>query len=365
MLPETVFANETELIVQVNPDISDGGEFSNYGWIGKESILGVIVQGELKDQGNLLIKTKGTFKNSAYEVEREETAKLDVGNQKHLFILDYPFSYDVIYQTTVIHGDMTKIVKWIPLSSKGGQVEISQEVPIQIEEIKYESPENSVELHSHNDDIVSLVLYFQKESQNSGKISFEGKYLESYLNRNSCIGLSHCNSDPLLYNIPIRIDHYYDDEKFNIGVSQKGLFSWSKKIVAEADKDFEIRLFYKTKWEQDVKPFKISELEFPKQIPEKENLKQTKIPDWVKNNAKWWAGGQVDDSTFVQGIGFLIKEKIIGIDSLPDQDSDVAEQKVPDWIRNNAGWWADGRISEGDFLKGIKFLVEKGIVQVK
>ena len=89
-----------------------------------------------------------------------------------------------------------------------------------------------------------------------------------------------------------------------------------------------------------------------------------KVPEWVKNNAKWWADGQVDDSTFTQGIGFLIKEKIIGIASLPEQASDVAEQKVPDWIKNNAGWWADGMISEDDFIKGIKYLVESGIIKV-
>lgn len=91
---------------------------------------------------------------------------------------------------------------------------------------------------------------------------------------------------------------------------------------------------------------------------------QKQVPDWVKNNAKWWSEGQVDDSTFTQGIGYLIKEKIIGIDSLPEQASDVAEQKVPDWIRNNAKWWADGMISEDDFMMGIKYLVEQGIIQV-
>ena len=91
----------------------------------------------------------------------------------------------------------------------------------------------------------------------------------------------------------------------------------------------------------------------------------SKIPPWLKNNAKWWSDGTVDDSTFTQGIGFLIKEQIVGIDSLPEQTSDVAEQKVPDWIKNNAGWWADGMISEDDFIKGIKYLVEKRIIPVE
>ena len=32
------------------------------------------------------------------------------------------------------------------------------------------------------------------------------------------------------------------------------------------------------------------------------------VPDWIKNNAGWWAEGQIDDQTFVNGIQFLIKE---------------------------------------------------------
>jgi hypothetical protein len=37
------------------------------------------------------------------------------------------------------------------------------------------------------------------------------------------------------------------------------------------------------------------------------------IPDWIKNNAGWWANGDIDDDSFVQGIQFLIKEGIMKI----------------------------------------------------
>ncbi len=39
------------------------------------------------------------------------------------------------------------------------------------------------------------------------------------------------------------------------------------------------------------------------------------IPDWIKNNAGWWADGSIDDNSFVEGIQFLIKEGIINISS--------------------------------------------------
>ena len=37
------------------------------------------------------------------------------------------------------------------------------------------------------------------------------------------------------------------------------------------------------------------------------------IPQWIKNNAAWWADGQIDDNTFVQGIQFLITSGIMKI----------------------------------------------------
>ena len=35
------------------------------------------------------------------------------------------------------------------------------------------------------------------------------------------------------------------------------------------------------------------------------------IPEWIKNNAVWWAEGQIDDNSFATGIEFMIKEGII------------------------------------------------------
>ncbi|MDH3203098.1 MAG: tetratricopeptide repeat protein, partial [Nitrosopumilus sp.] len=41
--------------------------------------------------------------------------------------------------------------------------------------------------------------------------------------------------------------------------------------------------------------------------------KSVEIPEWIKNNAKWWVEGTIDDKAFVGGIQFLIKEGIIQI----------------------------------------------------
>ena len=39
------------------------------------------------------------------------------------------------------------------------------------------------------------------------------------------------------------------------------------------------------------------------------------IPDWIKVSAAWWAKGEIDDEVFVRGIEFMIKEKVIIMDS--------------------------------------------------
>ena len=86
------------------------------------------------------------------------------------------------------------------------------------------------------------------------------------------------------------------------------------------------------------------------------------VPNWVKNTAGWWASDQIPDSAFLQGIQFLIKEKII-IVQIPDVDSEVVEE-VPGWVKNTAGWWAEDKIHDIAFVSGIKYLIGKGILVV-
>ena len=37
-------------------------------------------------------------------------------------------------------------------------------------------------------------------------------------------------------------------------------------------------------------------------------------------------------------------------------------QTVPAWIKNTAGWWADGQIPDEEFLKGVNFLIDNGLL---
>ena len=87
------------------------------------------------------------------------------------------------------------------------------------------------------------------------------------------------------------------------------------------------------------------------------------IPEWIKTNAGWWANDEIDDSTFVSGIQYLIKEGIISVSSASSGENTASE--IPGWVKNNADWWSQEMISDDDFLKGIEFLVGNGIITVQ
>ena len=89
----------------------------------------------------------------------------------------------------------------------------------------------------------------------------------------------------------------------------------------------------------------------------------SEIPAWIKNNAGWWATDQIDDSSFLQGIQFLIKEGIMVIPPTETSGSSEAQQ-VPAWIKNNAGWWASDQIDDNTFVSGIQYLIKTGIIVV-
>jgi hypothetical protein len=90
----------------------------------------------------------------------------------------------------------------------------------------------------------------------------------------------------------------------------------------------------------------------------------TSIPSWIKNNAGWWATGEIDDGSFVQGIQYLIKQDILKIPPTT-QGSGSGSNDIPGWIKNNAEWWAAGQIDDDSFIQGIQFLIEKGIMKIQ
>jgi len=86
------------------------------------------------------------------------------------------------------------------------------------------------------------------------------------------------------------------------------------------------------------------------------------IPSWIKNNAGWWADGEIDDGSFVTAIQWLISNDVMTIP--PTEQGTGSDDVIPSWIKNNAGWWADEQIDDSSFVSGLQWLISNGIMKI-
>jgi len=42
----------------------------------------------------------------------------------------------------------------------------------------------------------------------------------------------------------------------------------------------------------------------------------------------------------------------------------VSASSVPEWVKNNAKWWADGTIGEADYIASLQYLITQGIITI-
>ena len=91
-------------------------------------------------------------------------------------------------------------------------------------------------------------------------------------------------------------------------------------------------------------------------------LVQKNIPSWVRNNAKWWADGSITETDFIKGIQYLIQQGLIVV--TPSQGVTNTSQSIPSWVKNTAKWWADGSVNDSDFINAIQYLIKNGIISV-
>jgi len=152
-----------------------------------------------------------------------------------------------------------------------------------------------------------------------------------------------------------------------------------------------------------------------------ENESAQKIPDWVKNNAGWWADDIIADKEFVLVIRFLMTEGFLSTNDIPGgfpdqlrkqaknwsteqisdkeflrilenfldnpnlepsseseqqtqidptsleldaEPSDESSQKIPEWVRNIFVWYAENQVSEDELLNAIKYLINEEIIKL-
>jgi len=87
-----------------------------------------------------------------------------------------------------------------------------------------------------------------------------------------------------------------------------------------------------------------------------------KIPQWIKQNASWWATNQISDSEFLEGIEFLFEKGIIFVQGR-EMKAEI-NWSIPAWVKNTAEWWSEDKISDEEFLLAIENLVSRDIIVI-
>jgi len=98
------------------------------------------------------------------------------------------------------------------------------------------------------------------------------------------------------------------------------------------------------------------------------SAQDAQIPNWIKDVAGWWGSGDISENEFVTGIEYLINNNIILLHFVPCNDEIQSQygdtKSIPDWIKNNANWWSENLIDDTDFINGLQYLIEYKIIKI-
>ena len=151
-----------------------------------------------------------------------------------------------------------------------------------------------------------------------------------------------------------------------LGFGNFGEYSEAEKYFKksiEIEPNNEITQNYLISLEKLKEKYSLDVFENPTEKPDfLQKIDENIIPYWIRNNAGWWANDKISDTDFISSIEYLIKNKIIKLSS--ENTNDDSSNVIPTWIKINAGWWATGLISDHDFLTGIKYLIENNVIKV-
>jgi hypothetical protein len=75
-----------------------------------------------------------------------------------------------------------------------------------------------------------------------------------------------------------------------------------------------------------------------------------------------WVTDQITGKHFSVAIEYMINSEIIKIPYT--ESDDVSATTIPEWVKNNAGWWAVGAIDDTTFTLALQYLVKAGIITV-
>lgn len=191
--------------------------------------------------------------------------------------------------------------------------------------------------------------------KNDGKFDFRYDsgawyYGAKFDSEGTTMSINGYNSYPLETYANFEFPPISGNEKFKVTLNDKPV----EFIQSEDDMGFWHVAFNVGPTSQGVLKISGFEKGLPPENPD--------VPQWIKQNAQWWATDQISDSEFLEGIGFLFEKGVIVV-----QGREIKEEvdwRIPVWVKNTAKWWSEDKISDDEFLNAIENLVSRDIIQI-
>ena len=93
---------------------------------------------------------------------------------------------------------------------------------------------------------------------------------------------------------------------------------------------------------------------------------------WIKQDAILWSNNLVSDSHFGSLIQLMIEHKLLNlpitfIEEIGDPPFSVLYADkithIPSWLKESAKWWAQEKVSDGEFLNNLEYLINSNIIK--
>ncbi len=156
------------------------------------------------------------------------------------------------------------------------------------------------------------------------------------------------------------IDPNQDVENRKVRVNSDGVFNFQTVIDESViNGTYTVYAEYREKKSEEI----AIEVQYEGQSEE------STIPQWLKNSVKWWAEDKINEVDFILGIQDLIRKGVLTPSSpehqtFEDYQKESLGVKIPKYVKQTSLWWAEGQISDQEFVDGIQYLIKKGILVI-
>jgi hypothetical protein len=85
----------------------------------------------------------------------------------------------------------------------------------------------------------------------------------------------------------------------------------------------------------------------------------SEIPFWVKDTARKWHDGAIDNAGYSKDIQYLVSSGLVKANVQPT----YSFEHIPSWLKDVSNWWSQGIISDYDYVNSIQFLLDEKIIK--